>query len=166
MRRRREGFSLIEALVALAVASMCLLVLFGLQRQLVSAQRRYEAAVARAEAQRNILALVRELNPEAQPEGSTALPGGGRLGWTSRAVSPLRPALTPGGSATAYLVRLSVVQATLSDPEGTVKGRVSVERLGWRPAPRGGPPAPGPASGPGMGPGEGMGPGAPPPSAP
>lgn len=139
MTPRRAGFSLIEALVALAIASMCLLVLFGLQRQLISAQRRYEAAVARAEAQRNVMALVRELNPEAQPQGSTELPDGERLAWTSRAVSLLRPALTPGGSASAYLVRLSLVQATLTDAHGTVKGAVSVERMGWRPAPRAAP---------------------------
>ena len=137
--RRREGFSLIEALVALAIASMCLLVLFGLQRQLISAQRRYEAAVARAEAQRNVLSLVRELNPEAQPQGAAELPGGERLAWTSRAVSLLRPARTPGGGASPYLVRLSVVQATLTDARGAVKGAVSVERMGWRPAPRGAP---------------------------
>lgn len=134
--RTRDGFSLIEALVALAIASVCLLALFGLQRQLVSSQRRYEAAVARAQAQRNILALVRELNPEAQPQGSTALPDGERLTWTSRPVSPLRQALTQGGSAGPYLVRVSAVEATLTDAAGAVKGRVSVERLGWRPAPR------------------------------
>ncbi len=134
---RREGFSLIEALVALAIASVCLLALFGLQRQLISAQRRYEAAVARSEAQRNVMALIRDLNPEAQPEGATALPDGERLSWTSRPVSPLRPALTLSGNAGPYLVRLHLVQASLTDAGGAVKGAVSVERTGWRPAPRG-----------------------------
>ena len=131
---RREGFSLIEALVALAIASLCLLALFGLQRQLVSSQRRFEAATARAQAQRNVLALVRDLNPEAQPEGATALPDGERLSWTSRPASPLRPALTAGGSAGPYLVRLHLVAAQLTDAKGVVKGAVSVERMGWRPA--------------------------------
>ena len=133
-RPKRAGFSLIEALVALAIASVCLLALFGLQRQLVSAQRRYEAAVARAEAQRNVLALVRDLNPEAQPEGSAALPDGERLSWTSRPASPLRPALTASGSAGPWLVRLHIVRAQLADAQGVVKGEVSVERMGWRPA--------------------------------
>lgn len=146
--RTRRGFSLIEALVALAIASMCLLVLFGLQRQLLSAQRRYETTTARAEAQRNVLALVRDLNPEADPEGSTALPDGEHLQWTSRPASPLRPALTLAGAPGPYLVRLHWVQATLTDAQGAVKGAVSVERMGWRPAPRGGRPAAGP-TGPG-----------------
>ncbi len=131
---RREGFSLIEALVALAIASVCLLALFGLQRQLVSSQRRFEAATARAQAQRNVLALVRDLNPESQPEGVVALPDGERLSWTSRPASPLRPALTAGGSAGPYLVRLHLVQAELTDARGATKGAVSVERMGWRPA--------------------------------
>ncbi len=133
---RRAGFSLIEALVALAIASVCLLALFGLQRQLVSAQRRYEAATARAEAQRNVMALIRDIDPETQPEGSTALPDGEHLSWTSRPVSPLRPALTPGGEAGPYVVRLHLVKAALTDARGAVKGVVSVERMGWRPAPR------------------------------
>ena len=133
---RRAGFSLIEALVALAIASVCLLALFGLQRQLVSAQRRHEAAIARAAGARNVLALVRDLNPEAQPQGSAALPDDERLEWTSRPVSALRPALTAGGAAGPWLVRLSLVQARLVDGRGAVKGAVSVERMGWRPAPR------------------------------
>ena len=139
---RRGGFSLLEALVALAIASVCLLVLFGLQRQLVGSQRRFEAAAARAEAQRNVLALVRDLNPEAQPEGATALPDGERLSWSSRPASPLRPALAANGSAGPWLVRLHLVTARLTDAEGAVKGVVSVERMGWRPVR---PPSPPPA---------------------
>lgn len=129
---RRSGFSLIEAMVALAIASVCLLALFGLQRQLASGQRRAEVAVARAETQRNILALVRELNPAAEPAGSTALPDGERLSWTSRPAGPARRALQPSGAAGPFAVQLYEVSASLTDGAGISQGSVIVERLGWR----------------------------------
>ncbi len=128
---RRAGFTLLEALVALAIASVCLLALFGLQLQLSRAQRRYEAAMARADARRNILALVRDLNPELQPEGSVDLPDGERLSWTARALSPARRALTPSGQPGPFAVRLYAVDAALGR-EGAARDTVTVERLGWR----------------------------------
>ena len=154
----RRGFSLIEALVALAIASVCLLSLLGLQRQLAVSQRRYEAAVSRAETRRNILALVRDLNPSAQPEGAVALPAGERLGWTSRPLTAPRRALTASGGPGAFEVRLYEVTASLADGAGAVRDTVSVERMGWRRLPAAG-------QAPGLGSGMGLGP-APPPSAP
>ena len=40
MRRGRDGFSLIEALVALAIAAMTLTAIFELQQQMIRGQRR------------------------------------------------------------------------------------------------------------------------------
>lgn len=129
----RRGFSLLEALVALAIASVCLLALFGLQQQLAIGQRRAEAAVARAEAQRNVLALVRDLNPELQPEGAVALPDGERLAWTSRPLGQMRRALQPSGAPGPFFVRLFEVRASLVDGAGVRRADLSVERMGWRP---------------------------------
>ena len=129
---KRDGFSLIEALVALAIASVCLLVLFGLQRQLALGQRRSEAAMARAETRRNILALVRDLNPAAQPTGTTALPDGERLFWTSRPLASPRRALDLSGGASPFAVQLYEVRASLTDGAGVVRETVSVDRMGWR----------------------------------
>ncbi len=128
----RRGFSLLEALVALAIASVCLLTLFGLQRQLAVGQRRAEAAISRAEAQRNVLALVRDLNPELQPQGAVALPDGERLTWTSRPLGPPRRALQPSGAPGPFAVRLHEVRAALVDGAGARRAELSVERMGWR----------------------------------
>lgn len=130
--RRRAGFSLIEALVALAIASVCLVAIFGLQQQLARSQVRYEAAQARAQTRRNILALIRDLNPTAQPLGEVALPGDERLTWTSRPAGPARSALTLAGAPGAFVVQLYVVEAMLTDQAGAPRDTVSVERMGWR----------------------------------
>lgn len=128
----RRGFSLLEALVALAIASVCLLALFGLQQRLVDGQRRAEAAVARAESRRNVLALVRDLNPELQPEGAVALPDGERLTWTSRPLGPPRRALQASGAPGPFAVRLHEVHAALTAGAGARLVELSVERMGWR----------------------------------
>ena len=73
---RREGFSLIEALVALAIASMTLMAIFELQIQMARSQRRAAQAVEQVASQENALALTRGLNPMAQPQGRIELPGG------------------------------------------------------------------------------------------
>jgi len=57
MSRGRDGFSLVEALVALAVASMALLAVFALQQQLARGQQRHQAALELVRLQRNALAL-------------------------------------------------------------------------------------------------------------
>lgn len=129
---KRGGFSLLEALVALAIAAVCLLALLGLQRQLAEGQRRAERAVARAEAQRNILALIRDLNPEAEPQGTVALPDGERLTWSSRPAGLLRRALQPSGAPGSFQVRLHEVHAVLTDRAGGRLAEVSVARMGWR----------------------------------
>ena len=129
---KRSGFSLVEALVALAVASMCLLALFGLQVQLTRAQRRYEAALARSEARRDILALVRDLNPAETPDGRAAVPPDGTLRWTSTPLTAARQGLDAAGAPAAYAVRLYRVDATLTTADGRVRDSLSVDLMGWR----------------------------------
>ena len=74
--RTREGFSLIEALVALTIAALVLGAIFELQIQMVRGQQRAVDAMEQVMAQENALALTRTLNPMARPEGSIALPAG------------------------------------------------------------------------------------------
>ena len=57
IRRRREGFSLIEALVALAIAAMTLTAIFELQQQMIRGQRRAADVMEQVAAQENALAL-------------------------------------------------------------------------------------------------------------
>jgi type II secretory pathway pseudopilin PulG len=133
MSRGREGFSLIEALVALAVASMALIAVFALQQQLARGQQRHEASLELVRLQRNALALTDELNPTLEPTGELVMAGGQRLRWASRPLTgPKTQVGIPDGEG-RFEVRLYRVDAVIFDPRGRALGRVGFDRMGWRP---------------------------------
>jgi general secretion pathway protein I len=131
--RGKAGFSLIEALVALAVAAMALTAIFALQQQLAAGQRRHEAALELVSLQRNALALTDELNPTLEPAGELGLAGGRRLRWTSTPLTPPRTQIGLDGGEGRYEMRLYRVQLIISDARGAYLGRLDFDRLGWRP---------------------------------
>lgn len=129
--KRVAGFTLMEALVALAIATLCLIPLMSLQRAFVDGQRRHEAALQAAETQKNALVLLREVNPSDTPEGSLTLPPDMTVSWTSEALTD--PKTSTGypvgdGPYTVILYRLNAQVAKGDQPVGVP---FSVERVGW-----------------------------------
>ncbi len=133
MKRARAGFSLIEALVALAVASMALIAIFALQQQLARGQQRHEAALELVRLQRNALALTDDLNPTFEPAGELVMAGGQRLRWTSRPLTAPRTQVGIPSGEGRFEVRLYRVEAIIHDTRGRYLGRLDFDRLGWRP---------------------------------
>lgn len=125
---RREGFSLIEALAALLIASMVLLAAYSLQREMTGAERRYERAVALAERQRTALVLIRDINPAAAPRGERMLAGGRTAEWTTRPLGDFTVA--NDGRNEVRLYRMEVV---VRDPDGRASPPLTFSRVGWRP---------------------------------
>lgn len=132
MNARRGGFSLVEALAALLVASMVLLAALSLQGQMAQAERRYERAMTLAELKRTAMVLVRDINPASEPTGARALGGDRRLVWTATPVGDFR---TAGGGR--FEVRLYRLTTTLIEPDGRPAAVMRFDRVGWRPAQRG-----------------------------
>lgn len=139
MRRGDAGFSLIEALVALAIAAMALAAIFALQRQLAEGEQRHTRTLALVVLQKNALALTRDLNPTAEPTGALRLAGGQTVRWTSQ---PLTPPRTDTGLPTgegAFELRLYRVRVDIADGSGRRLGGLDFDRVGWRrltPAPQ------------------------------
>jgi prepilin-type N-terminal cleavage/methylation domain-containing protein len=129
---RKGGFSLIEALVALAIGSLVLGAILGLQHEFVDAQRRHDVTLRDSNLQRDVLALIRDINPAERPDGEIALPPDRTIRWTSEAVSDAK--LTTGfprgdGNYTATLYALTV---NVQDAGGRdVIPPFTVERVGW-----------------------------------
>ncbi len=135
----RAGFSLIEALVGLAVAAMALLAVFQLQQQLSFGQRRDDAALQLASAERNALTLLADVNPTADPDGEAPLAGGRRLVWRAAPLGEERsqtpfptPYATVAGSAAPYLLRLYRLDVDILGPDGRSLARFEFDRVGWR----------------------------------
>lgn len=130
----RRGFSLIEALVALIVASIVLLAVFELQNQLASGQSRYEHAMALAGLERDAMVLTSEVNPMAEPRGVRSMAAGRTLDWTATPLTEARRNTGYPSGAGRYDVRLYRLDVHISDGRGRALARLSFERLGWSPA--------------------------------
>lgn len=135
MRRRggtREGFSLIEALVALTIAAMVLSAIFELQIQMARGQQRAAQAMQQVVKQENALALVRDLNPMVQPTGTVVLAGGDTVTWRSEPKGqPRLNAGFPAGDG-SFLVQLFNVTVQIQSETGRAPADLNFDRMGWK----------------------------------
>ncbi len=132
MQRARQGFSLIEALVALAIAAMVLTAIFELQQQMARGQRRAADALEQVAAQENALALTRDLNPMEQPEGVIELPDGDVVRWTSTPkTEPRTNAGFPTGDG-VFQVQLFTLTVQVERRNGRSPAPLVFDRMGWR----------------------------------
>lgn len=130
-RRRRSGFSLIEALVALTIAAVTLAAIFELQVQMVRGQQRAVEAMAQVAAQENALALTRDINPMLSPEGRISLPEGDTVSWVSEPLGPPRQnAGFPNGNG-IYQVQLFRLTVRVERAGGRSPAPLVFNRLGW-----------------------------------
>lgn len=127
----RQGFSLVEALVALAIASMTLMAIFELQIQMARGQERAARAVEQVAAQENALALVRDLNFTEQPQGRIEVPDGDVIYWSSEPLTePRRNTNYPSGQG-LYEVQLYRVTLGIERRSGPSPAPMVFERMGW-----------------------------------
>ncbi len=132
MFRRRSGFSLIEALVALTIAALVLGAIFELQIQMARGQQRAADAIEQVSAQENALALTRGLNPMATPSGEIALPAGDTVRWTSVPKgAPRINAGFPSGDG-RFEVQLFTLTVEVERQRGRSPAPMVFDRLGWR----------------------------------
>ena len=130
--RGRDGFSLIEALVALAIASMTLMAIFELQIQMARSQQRAALAIEQVAAQENALALTRAVNPMERPDGSIIVPGGETVRWISVPKGrPVTNAGFPVGQG-AFEVQLYTMTVSIQPVAGPPPAPLTFDRMGWR----------------------------------
>lgn len=131
-RADRGGFSLIEALIALTIAAITLTAIFELQQQMTRGQRRAADVMAQVAAQENALALIRNLNPMAQPEGLIELPQGDTVRWSAAPKTQVqRNAGFPTGDG-LFDVQLFAVTVEVERRNGRSPAPLVIDRLGWR----------------------------------
>jgi general secretion pathway protein I len=129
MNRRQHGFTLLEAIVALTIFSICAIALYGWLATNVRALGRVEAASQSVEDGRTALAVLETINPMTEPSGTRELPQGVSVRWQSREIER-RPGISAAGTLLAfdlalYDVRLEVLH------DGTVTRVLDVRRAGW-----------------------------------
>lgn len=132
-RRHQAGFSVIEALVAVAVIAIALVPLVALQMQVSRDHVRQRAVRAEIAAQRNALASLRDANIMETPQGERSLGAGQIMHWVATPLS--RPTRTTdrGTGDGAFEIMLYRVRIDVDLGDGGAPFVFAVEQLGWRP---------------------------------
>lgn len=130
MRRSAGGFTLLEAIVALAILAAGAMALFAALNGVLRSIQRIEDAARLDVATRNALAVLENLNPVEHPQGEEML-GGYRLSWTSSVIRPARDVLTDYLQPGYYEVALFRVDVRL-EREGHVERQFELRKSGWR----------------------------------
>lgn len=133
MSRAERGFSALEALIAVAIVAMALVPILALRAQAARDYQRQAEMRAAATAQSNALAILREINPMAEPSGVRTLGRDDRLVW--RAVPISRPVRsvgfeTPDGEFDVALYR---IDAEVRGRDQAPRAHFTVDLVGWRP---------------------------------
>lgn len=129
-RRHAAGFSLLEAIVALTIFSMCAMALYGWLSVNLSALARVEARDAAVRDGRNALAALETVNPMVEPEGERELPGGLAVHWSSHELVERQPGTSPSGSELIFDLALYELDVRVLR-NGREVNRFNVRRAGW-----------------------------------
>jgi general secretion pathway protein I len=128
-RRCQRGFTLLEAIVALTIFSICAMALYAWLATNVNALVRVDARAASVRDGRAALAVLEPVNPMAEPSGARDLPGGLTVRWTSRQVDA-KPGMGLAGNPLVFDLALYDLDVRLLR-NGREEDRFNVRRAGW-----------------------------------
>lgn len=134
--RGARGFTLLEAIVAMTIFSMCALALFGWQSGSLRALDRIEARATRADQVRLALEVLQDVNPMGEPKGERTL-GDRRVRWQATPVEPVKSGRTLVGLPSIFDLGLYDVAVTVSrksDAGDAVLAEFHVRLVGYRQA--------------------------------
>ena len=126
---RARGFTLLEAIVALTIFSICAMALYGWLAVNVRALGRVEASNSAVRDGRAALAALEPVNPMVEPEGTRRLPGGLEVRWTS-AVADRKPGMGPAGNPLIFDLALYDLDVRVTR-QGREVNRFTLRRAGW-----------------------------------
>lgn len=128
--RHARGFTLLEAIVALTIFSICAIALYGWLAVNVNALARVDARANEVRDGRTALAMLEPVNPMLEPAGERDLPGGLVVRWTSSEVVKRKPAVSMTNDPLVFDIALYEmdVQALRG---GRQTSQFKVRRAGW-----------------------------------
>jgi len=129
-----SGFSLLEALVALAIMSAALVPIFQMQTTLNQAVARIAVMSDRVSVGANLVSRLSVLNPMLEESGEEWL-SGHRFSWESRQLESFSQATSE--LSVPRTVALFEISYTIETSEGVMIDEREVKLVGWRDEGRG-----------------------------
>lgn len=126
----QAGFSVLEAIVAMAILAAVMLPLLAVQGQLAQSAQAVARADTRTALQRNTVAYISALNLDQAQTGDTRI-GSVDLEWRASAVEGPAPTWAGPGDPGRYLVTLYEVEVVGRDAESGRIHRFRFNALGW-----------------------------------
>ena len=125
----QQGFSLLEAIVALTIMATCLLALYAWLSTSTFAINRVRASAFSLQDARAALAVIETVNPMAEPSGNRKLPPL-EIRWKAVPLTDLRLGMSRSGTATQFDFRLFQLDVEVLRDNVIVRD-FSVRRAGW-----------------------------------
>lgn len=125
---RRPGFSVMEALVSIAILAIALIPLYQLQRTLADASFRLDWSLERSSLKSSATAYLAALNPAEQPSGTVDF-GAWSLAWSSTLLNEEAAPQGPSGFSN-FALGLYRIEARVSAQQGEFL--FTVDQVGWR----------------------------------
>lgn len=126
---QQQGFSLLEAIVALTIMATCLLALYAWLSTSTFAITRVRASAFSLQDARTAMAVIETVNPMAEPDGNRKLPPL-EIRWKARPVTDLRMGMSRSGTATQFDFRLFDLDVEVVRDNAVVRD-FSVRKTGW-----------------------------------
>ena len=123
----RQGFSIMETLVAIAILALTILPLYSFQQTLADTAARLQSAASLMTAQESALAVLQSIDPVSQPSGEMQL-GEWRLTWESRELAAERPA---DGYLGTSIWGVGLYEITARLESGDRSQQFSIRQVGW-----------------------------------
>ena len=130
-RSQQAGFSLLEALAAVAIIAAAFLPLMVLQNRLAESAIAIERTELTIKARSAALGYLQSINPMMRPSGEDRI-GDARLTWQARPITDALQARDRGGGEGRFIVQLFEIEAELVFKNGQRTSFV-VKVTGWRP---------------------------------
>jgi len=129
--RQEEGFSVLEAMIAMAILSVALIPLLTLQAQFVRSVETFERAQIRMEVRDSVLTYIEKLNLSLTPSGNMDL-GAANMEWTASLAGLPQMSRGDNGVDGRFEMALYNVNIQIEYNNGQ-EDKFIVRGIGWRP---------------------------------
>ncbi len=130
MNARDQGFSLLEAIVAMVLISIAGLALFSWINTSFIALGRIQSANAQAEAEMNAMQFMSTINPMKTPSGS-AVAGRLKIEWQARALTEVKRNNTGSEAPGPFQVALYDTEVTIEELPDVPRHRFLLRLMGY-----------------------------------